>query len=92
MYVRRSVQERLTPPIYGWHNVRCPDYVAQEKITFHNDARKYEAGTHNLLGAVGLMAAMKMLLEIGVDNIARELRRKRELLRGRETGGLKRNT
>ena len=80
LYVRREVQAQLTPQIYGWHNVRCPDYVAQETITFRNDARKYEAGTHNLLGVVGLMAAMKMLLEIGVDNIARELRRKREFL------------
>ena len=80
MYVRREVQAQLTPQIYGWHNVRCPDYVAQEKIVFRGDARKYEAGTHNLLGIVGLMAAMKMLLEIGVDNIARELRRKRESL------------
>ncbi len=32
MYVRRSVQERLSPPIYGWNNVRCPNYVAQEQI------------------------------------------------------------
>jgi cysteine desulfurase / selenocysteine lyase len=80
MYVRREVQTQLTPQIYGWHNVRCPDYVAQEKITFRNDARKYEAGTHNLLGVVGLMAAMKMLLEIGLGDIARELRRKRAWL------------
>ena len=80
MYVRREVQEKLTPQIYGWHNVRCPDFVAQEKITFRNDARKYEAGTHNLLGVVGLMAAMKLLLEIGVEDVARELRRKRAWL------------
>ncbi len=80
LYVRREVQAQLTPALYGWHNVRCPDYVAQEKITFRNDSRKYEAGTHNLLGVVGLMAAMKMLLEVGVDNIARELRRKRAWL------------
>jgi cysteine desulfurase / selenocysteine lyase len=80
MYVRREIQEKLTPQIYGWHNVRCPDFVAQEQITFRPDARKYEAGTHNLLGVVGLMAAMKMISEIGVDNIARELARKRAWL------------
>jgi len=80
MYVRREVQERLTPQLYGWHNVRCPDYVAQEQITFRPDARKYEAGTHNLLGIVGMMAAIKMLLEVGIENIARELLRKRAWL------------
>jgi len=80
LYVRRTVQERLTPPIYGWNNVRCPNYVAQEKIVFRSTAQKYEAGTHNLLGVVGLVSAMEMLLELGVENIARELLRKRARL------------
>jgi selenocysteine lyase/cysteine desulfurase len=80
MYVRREVQERLNPPIYGWHNVNNPNFVAQEQIEFRNDARKFEAGTHNLLGVVGLMASVKLILEIGVENIGRELLRKRGLL------------
>ena len=80
LYVRRTVQERLTPPIYGWNNVRCPNYVAQEKIVFRSTAQKYEAGTNNLLGVVGLVSAMEMLLELGVENIARELLRKRARL------------
>jgi selenocysteine lyase/cysteine desulfurase len=80
LYVRREVQEKMNPPIFGWHNVRCPDFVAQERITFRNDARKYEAGTHNLLGVVGLVAAMGLVLEIGIENISRELLRKRARL------------
>jgi cysteine desulfurase / selenocysteine lyase len=80
MYVRKEIQERLNPPVYGWHNVRCPNYVAQEQITYRSGAKKYEAGTTNLLGLVGLNAAMTMLLELGVDNIARELWRKRAWL------------
>jgi selenocysteine lyase/cysteine desulfurase len=80
LYVRRNLQESLTPPIYGWNNVRCPNYVAQEQIVYRRGSQKYEAGTHNLLGIVGLVAAMKLILEIGVDNIARELLRKREWL------------
>jgi cysteine desulfurase / selenocysteine lyase len=80
MYVRSSVQERINPPIYGWNNVRCPDYVAQEHIVMRSGSQKYEAGTHNLLGIVGLVTAMEMLLELGVENIARELLRKRAWL------------
>ena len=80
MFVRREVQAELTPPIYGWHNVRCPNYVAQEQIVFRNTSQKYEAGTHNLLGLVGLVAAMDLVLKLGVDNIARELLRKRTWL------------
>ena len=80
MFVRKEVQAFLNPPVYGWHNVRCPNYVAQEQITYRSGAKKYEAGTTNLLGLVGLNAAMTLLLELGVDNIARELLRKRAWL------------
>ncbi len=80
LYVRRSLQEKINPPIYGWNNVRCPNFVAQEQIVLRNGSQKYEAGTHNLLGIVGLVAAMELILELGVENIARELLRKRALL------------
>jgi selenocysteine lyase/cysteine desulfurase len=76
-FVRRELQEKLNPPIYGWHNVRNPNFVAQEKIEFLKDARKFEAGTQNLLGLVGLISAMELALEIGIENISAELLRKR---------------
>ncbi|HEY5042070.1 MAG TPA: aminotransferase class V-fold PLP-dependent enzyme [Verrucomicrobiae bacterium] len=79
-YVRRELQEKLNPPIYGWHNVRNPNFVAQDKIEFCSGAKKFEAGTHNLVGLVGLVAAMELALEIGVENIAAELARKRAWL------------
>jgi selenocysteine lyase/cysteine desulfurase len=80
LYVRREIQDRVNPPIYGWHNVRCPNFVAQEHIIFRDGAAKYEAGTHNLLGLAGLIAAMELVLEIGIENIAAELLRKRAWL------------
>ena len=82
LYVRRELQEKLNPPIYGWHNVRNPNFVAQERIVFRSGAVKYEAGTHNLLGVVGLIAALEIALEIGVPQggIAAELLLKRALL------------
>jgi len=80
MYVRKELQPFLNPPVFGWHNVDCPDYVAQDNIRYHRGAKKYEAGTTNLLGLVGLNAALALLLELGVDNIARELLRKRAWL------------
>ncbi len=79
-YVKRDLQEKLNPPIYGWHNVRNPNFVAQEKIEFRSGAAKFEAGTHNLVGLVGLLAAMELALEIGVENISTELLRKRAWL------------
>ena len=80
LYVRRELQEKLNPPVYGWHNVRNPNFVAQEQIVFRPGAVKYEAGTHNLLGLVGLIAAMELVLEIGVEDIAAKLLRQRAWL------------
>lgn len=77
LYVRRELQEKLNPPVYGWHNVRCPNFVAQEQIVHRSGSKKFEAGTQNLLGLVGLIKAMELILEVGVDNIAGELLRKR---------------
>ncbi|MEY4916687.1 MAG: hypothetical protein RL616_600 [Verrucomicrobiota bacterium] len=79
-YVKKDLQAKLNPPIYGWHNVRNPNFVAQEKIEFKSGAAKFEAGTHNLIGLIGLLASMELALEVGVENIARELLRKRAWL------------
>jgi cysteine desulfurase/selenocysteine lyase len=80
MVVRSNLQDRFNPPVYGWHNVRCPDFIAQEQIVLRTGAARYEAGTHNLLGLVGLVTGIDLLLEVGVENVARELLRKRSWL------------
>src|SRR5271154_1258724 len=79
-YVRKSLQEKLRPAVYGWHNIRCPNFVAQEQLVYPPDARRYEAGSANLLGLAGLNAAIELLTEIGVDNIAARLLHLRSLL------------
>ncbi len=79
-YVRRELQERLAPSAFGWNNVRCPNYVAQEEMKLRTDARRYEAGSFNILGIAGLNAALGLLLEVGVDNIAEDLSAKHSWL------------
>jgi len=80
LYVRKAVQERLRPTVFGWHNVRCPNYVAQDQLVHPADGRRYEAGSANLVGLAGLQAAMELVLEVGIENIAAELLRKRAWL------------
>jgi cysteine desulfurase / selenocysteine lyase len=79
-YVRRDLQDRLAPQAFGWNNVRCPGYVAQEEMTLRTDARRYEAGSFNILGIAGLNAALGLLLEVGIDTIAADLTTKRAWL------------
>ncbi len=80
LYVRKAWQDKLRPPIYGWHNVRCPDFISQEELVYPPDSRRYEAGSDNLLGLVGIHAALELIMELGVEEISGELLRKRNWL------------
>ncbi|MBL9138896.1 MAG: aminotransferase class V-fold PLP-dependent enzyme [Verrucomicrobiales bacterium] len=80
LYVGKSWIEALRPMVYGWNNVRCPDFVAREEMVFRSGAQRYEAGSHSMVGLVGLRAALDLILEIGVDAIAADLLRKRDFL------------
>lgn len=80
LFVRESLQESLRPQVHGWNNVQCPDFIAQPELAYQPGGRRYEAGSANILGLVGLHAALELIEEIGVDNIAAELVRKREWL------------
>lgn len=80
LYVRKSWIDALRPMVYGWNNVRCPDFVAREELVFRSGAQRYEAGSHSMLGLVGLRASLDLILEVGVEAIAADLRAKRDFL------------
>lgn len=80
LYVRKALQEMVQPTVYGWHNVISPNFLTAETIAFRKDAKRYEAGSASLIGVVGLRAALELILEVGVENIAAELLRKRDIL------------
>ena len=80
LYVKREMQDRLKPVVQGWHNLSCPDFIAQETLDYKPDGRRYEAGTANLLGIVGHHASLQLLDALGVEKIAADLLAKRRLL------------
>lgn len=80
LYVRQEVQDQLKPMVFGWHNVECRDFVSADHIELKKDARRYEAGTHNIAGTAGLKAALELLHEVGIEQIATKLLRQRKRL------------
>ena len=50
--------DRFHPPLVGWHSASSPNFIAQESLTFKRDARRYEPGSLNLAGIIGLRAAL----------------------------------
>ena len=81
MYVSQPCQDQVRPSLLGSWNVISPQFIAQEEIKFWHSARRYEPGTLNLPGTLGMLASMEMLLDVGIDKIgARILELRRYLL------------
>ena len=70
LYVRQSRQDGVRPVEFGWTNVaKYADYASRD-LTLRPDAGRYECGTLNTIGCLGLRAAMEFLLEVGIGEIA----------------------
>lgn len=68
-YVKKARMDSLHPTLVGWSSAPCPDFVAQEKLAFWPDARRYEPGSVNLTGIVGFNAALKMIHGFGIEAV-----------------------
>ena len=88
VYVREENFERLRPTLLGAWNVISPNFIVQDKIEFHKSAIRYEPGVLNLVGIFGMVAAVEMLLEIGMENVTAHLfKLKAQLVAGLENLG-----
>ncbi len=71
IYCRRELTDRLDPPfagctsVVGWQDWRNYD------LTFLPGARRFELGCANFIGQVGLLAAVRFLLDVGIGTIER---------------------
>ena len=70
LYVRQSRQDEIEPVQIGWTNfAHYADYASRD-MTLRADAGRYESGTLNTIGCYGLRAALDLILEVGIENIA----------------------
>ena len=70
LFVNRQVMERIAPSEVGWMTVRHSGDFSRRDFIWRDDARRYECGTLNTVGVHGLGAAVNLLLEVGIPNIA----------------------
>lgn len=66
LYGRKTWLRRLPPYQFGGEMI---DQVSFDRTTFNQLPYKYEAGTPNVSGALGLEAALRYISEIGIDKI-----------------------
>lgn len=72
-YVRKELQGHLHPSTIGWLSMKDPFAFGKYQFEFQDSARRYESGSHNLPGVYALGGAVELVLEVGVENIARRL-------------------
>jgi cysteine desulfurase/selenocysteine lyase len=66
LYGKKSLLEKMPPFLMGGDMI---EYVEEQDTTFAELPFKFEAGTQNVEGAVGLSAAIDYLENIGLDKI-----------------------
>jgi selenocysteine lyase/cysteine desulfurase len=69
LYVRREHLDRLRPIGVGWHSVVQKDYTHIE-LAFKPSAERFEGGSANMPGLMGLGASLELLLSYGIEAIA----------------------
>lgn len=73
MYVKREVAERLRPAVTGWFGQRDPFAFNIRELEYAPGARRFDTGTPPVINAYAARAGIEMLLEIGVERIARKI-------------------
>ncbi|MGD8998127.1 MAG: aminotransferase class V-fold PLP-dependent enzyme [Anaerolineae bacterium] len=71
IYVRRELLEDLQPPFAGCVSVAGWEEWRDYSLTFLPDASRFELGCGNSVGQVGLLAAVRLLLNVGIEPIER---------------------
>lgn len=69
LYGKREILNKMNPFIYGGDMI---EYVYEQDTTFAPLPNKFEAGTQNVEGVVGLGSAIDYILELGYDKIQKK--------------------
>jgi len=73
-FVTREQIEQLEVIEYGWTNIsRRSASFLHASTELLSDSRRFEAGSLNTTGVYGARAAIELLLEIGIEEIARKV-------------------
>ncbi|AAK81225.1 cysteine desulfurase/selenocysteine lyase [Clostridium acetobutylicum] len=66
LYGKEALLEKMPPFMFGGDMI---EYVWEQKTTFAEVPHKFEGGTQNVGGAVGLTAAIEYLNKVGLDKV-----------------------
>lgn len=73
LYVSENSLENLDVSNLGWKSMEDEGNYLNYEIRLKSNATRFEEGTLNILGIVGLKATLEMLLEIGIPTIQKRV-------------------
>lgn len=81
LWVRRGWIERLRPLGVGWHSVTSSYNAPGVDFTLKPNAQRWEGGSFNMPGLQALGASVRLLLEIGREEVSRRIMDRAERVR-----------
>ena len=78
LYVKEELIEKFEPPFIGWSSVKQEifdtiDFWDIWSLKLSETASRFEVGSPSLISYVGAREALKMLLNIGIENIEKRI-------------------
>ena len=68
-YCRKELVELLHPTVVGWMNMVNANDYGNYCFELLPDARRFEPGSHNIPGIMSLGASLRMLLDVGIEQV-----------------------
>ncbi len=78
LYVKNELIKDFEPPLTGWASVKPEVFETLDfwdiwNLRLSETANRFEVGSPSLLSFIGANEALKMLLDLGIDNIERRV-------------------
>jgi selenocysteine lyase/cysteine desulfurase len=68
-YCKEALAGQLAPPLIGWKCVKNEFGFESPDFQLKSDALRFEEGSSNVMGILGLGAALDLLMEVGIERI-----------------------
>ncbi|MFM8573200.1 MAG: aminotransferase class V-fold PLP-dependent enzyme [Pirellula sp.] len=68
LYIRRSRLEKLQPVLSGWNSLQASHEFVCDGKSFKPSASRYEGGSANHVGLIGLCTSLGLLMEFGCND------------------------
>src|SRR6185437_8525189 len=80
LYVRPELQKDLRPRLTGWVAHDAPFEFAAAPMRYARSVRRFSQGTPSIPALYSALPGLQIVEEVGIESIARESRRRTELM------------